>query len=51
MGATVEQDEIDGMFYLTIMIFKLIARCYSGIGENLLCPGCHSGTSKQSLKM
>ena len=28
MGATVEQVEIDGMFYCNHTIFKLIARCH-----------------------
>ncbi len=33
MGATVEQVEIDGMFYCNHKIFKLIARCHSGLGK------------------
>ncbi len=33
MGATVEQVEIDGMFYCNHTIFKLIARCHSGLGK------------------
>ncbi len=33
MGATVEQDGFDGMFYCNNMIFKLIARCHSGLGK------------------
>ena len=33
MGATVEQDDLMACFIVTNMIFKLIARCHSGIGK------------------
>ncbi len=36
MGATVKHDGIDGTFYLTIMIFKLIAKCLSRTSKNSL---------------